>query len=233
MLHVLISRSRFSMRMFKAVIFDWDGTLADTRRTVTESFRRVLSEAGYTISDEFIDRRIGVGTRKIMEDALRECGIDFNEEELERLVERKIEFQTELTGAVDLFEGAVELLDALYGRVKIALATMGPRKVVDRLLSEKSIRRYFDVVVTADEVPKPKPNPEIFLKAARRIKVRLEECLVVEDSIFGVKAAKAAGMGCVAVPSGAYTAEELRKEEPDLLINSLKEKERIMELIQQ
>jgi len=219
--------------MFKAVIFDWDGTLADTRRTVTESFRRVLSEAGYTISDEFIDRRIGVGTRKIMEDALRECGIDFNEEELERLVERKIEFQTELTGAVDLFEGAVELLDALYGRVKIALATMGPRKVVDRLLSEKSIRRYFDVVVTADEVPKPKPNPEIFLKAARRIKVRLEECLVVEDSIFGVKAAKAAGMGCVAVPSGAYTAEELRKEEPDLLINSLKEKERIMELIQQ
>ncbi len=233
MLHVLISRSRFSMRMFKAVIFDWDGTLADTRRTVTESFRRVLSEAGYTISDEFIDRRIGVGTRKIMEDALRECGIDFNEEELERLVERKIEFQTELTGAVDLFEGAVELLDALYGRVKIALATMGPKKVVDRLLSEKSIRRYFDVVVTADEVPKPKPNPEIFLKAARRIKVRLEECLVVEDSIFGVKAAKAAGMGCVAVPSGAYTAEELRKEEPDLLINSLKEKERIMELIQQ
>jgi len=219
--------------MFKAVIFDWDGTLADTRRTVTESFRRVLSEAGYTISDEFIDRRIGVGTRKIMEDALRECGIDFNEEELERLVERKIEFQTELTGAVDLFEGAVELLDALYGRVKIALATMGPRKVVDRLLSEKSIRRYFDVVVTADEVPKPKPNPEIFLKAARRIKVRPEECLVVEDSIFGVKAAKAAGMGCVAVPSGAYTAEELRKEEPDLLINSLKEKERIMELIQQ
>jgi len=233
MLHVLISRSRFSMRMFKAVIFDWDGTLADTRRTVTESFRRVLSEAGYTISDEFIDRRIGVGTRKIMEDALRECGIDFDEEELERLVERKIEFQTELTGAVDLFEGAVELLDALYGRVKIALATMGPKKVVDRLLSEKSIRRYFDVVVTADEVPKPKPNPEIFLKAARRIKVRLEECLVVEDSIFGVKAAKAAGMGCVAVPSGAYTAEELRKEEPDLLINSLKEKERIMELIQQ
>jgi len=219
--------------MFKAVIFDWDGTLADTRRTVTESFRRVLSEAGYTISDEFIDRRIGVGTRKIMEDALRECGIDFDEEELERLVERKIEFQTELTGAVDLFEGAVELLDALYGRVKIALATMGPRKVVDRLLSEKSIRRYFDVVVTADEVPKPKPNPEIFLKAARRIKVRPEECLVVEDSIFGVKAAKAAGMGCVAVPSGAYTAEELRKEEPDLLINSLKEKERIMELIQQ
>jgi len=221
------------MRVFKAVIFDWDGTVADTKKTVMESFRRVLSEAGCTISDEFIERRIGVGTRKIMEDALRECGVDFDEEALERLVERKIEFQTELTGAVDLFEGAVELLDALHGRVKIALATMGPRKVVDKLLSEKSIRRYFDVVVTADEASRPKPNPEIFLQAARRMKVRSEECLVVEDSIFGVKAAKAAGMGCIAVPSGAYTGEELRKEEPDLLIDSLKEKKRIMELIQQ
>jgi len=221
------------MRVFKAVIFDWDGTVADTKKTVMESFRRVLSEAGCTISDEFIERRIGVGTRKIMEDALRECGIDFDEEALEKLVERKIEYQAEMTGAVDLFEGAVELLDTLYGRVKIALATMGPRKVVDKLLSEKSIRRYFDVVVTADEAPKPKPNPEIFLQAARRMKVRSEECLVVEDSIFGVKAAKAAGMGCIAVPSGAYTGEELRKEEPDLLIDSLKEKKRIMELIQQ
>jgi len=221
------------MRMFKAVIFDWDGTVADTKKTVMESFRRVLSEASCTISDEFIERRIGVGTRKIMEDALRECGIDFDEEALEKLVERKIEYQAEMTGAVDLFEGAVELLKALHGRVKIALATMGPRKVVDKLLSEKSIRRYFDVVVTADEAPKPKPNPEIFLQAARRMKVRSEECLVVEDSIFGVKAAKAAGMGCVAVPSGAYTGEELRKEEPDLLIDSLKEKKRIMELIQQ
>jgi len=221
------------MRVFKAVIFDWDGTVADTRKTVMESFRRVLSEAGCTISDEFIERRIGVGTRKIMEDALRECDIDFDEEALERLIERKIEFQTELTRDVDLFDGVVELLDALYGRVKIALATMGPRKVIDRLLSEKSIRRYFNVVVTADEAPKPKPNPEIFLQAARRMKVRSEECLVVEDSIFGVKAAKAAGMGCIAVPSGAYTGEELRKEEPDLLIDSLKERERIMKLIQQ
>ena len=221
------------MRVFKAVIFDWDGTVADTKKTVMESFRRVLSEAGCTISDEFIERRIGVGTRKIMEDALRECGIDFDEEALEKLVERKIEYQAEMTGAVDLFEGAVELLDTLYGRVKIALATMGPRKVVDKLLSEKSIRRYFDVVVTADEASRPKPNPEIFLQAARRMKVRSEECLVVEDSIFGVKAAKAAGMGCIAVPSGAYTGEELRKEEPDLLIDSLKEKKRIMELIQQ
>lgn len=219
------------MRMFKAVIFDWDGTLADTRKAVMESFRKVLSEIDCTVSDEFIERRIGVGTRRVMEDALRECGITSDEETLEKLIERKIEFQTELTGSVTLFEGAVELLDALHGRVKIALATMGPRKVVEKLISEKAIRGYFDAVVTAEDVLNPKPNPEIFLQTARKMKLTPEECLVVEDSIFGVKAAKVARMGCVAIPSGAYTEEELRKEKPDLLVRSLSEWGRILKFI--
>lgn len=219
------------MRMFKAVIFDWDGTLADTRKAIMESFRKVLSEIDCTVSDEFIERRIGVGTRRVIEDALRECGITSDEETQEKLIERKIEFQTELTGSVNLFEGAVELLDALHGRVKIALATMGPRKVVEKLISEKAIRGYFDAVVTAEDVLNPKPNPEIFLQTARKMKLTPEECLVVEDSIFGVKAAKVARMGCVAIPSGAYTGEELRKEKPDLLVKSLSEWERILKFV--
>jgi len=219
------------MRKFKAIIFDWDGTLADTKKAVIESIRKVLLEVECMISDEFIERRIGVGTRRVLEDALRECGITFDEEELEELIQRKISFQTKLTGTVKLFEGTVELLDALHGRVKIALATMGPRRVIDKLLSEKSVRRYFNAVVTAEDVLNPKPDPEIFLRTARKMKLRPEECLVVEDSIFGVKAAKAARMGCVAIPSGAYRGEELRKEDPDLLVKSLSEWERILEFV--
>ncbi|MDH5771027.1 MAG: HAD family phosphatase [Candidatus Bathyarchaeota archaeon] len=219
------------MRKFKAVIFDWDGTLADTRKAIMESFRKVLSEVDCTVSDEFIERRIGVGTRRVFEDVLRECGITVDDEALEKLVERKIEFQTELTGNVNLFEGAVELLDALHGRGRIALATMGPRKVVEKLLSEKSIRGCFDAVVTAEDVLNPKPDPEIFLQTARKMKLRPEDCLVMEDSIFGVKAAKAAEMGCIAIPSGAYTGEELRKENPDLVVKSLNEKEKILKFV--
>ena len=219
------------MRKFKAVIFDWDGTLADTRKAIMKSFRKVLSEVDCTVSDEFIERRIGVGTRRVFEDVLRECGITFDDEALEKLIERKIEFQTELTGNVNLFEGAVELFDALHSRGRIALATMGPRKVVEKLLSEKSIGRYFDAVVTAEDVLNPKPDPEIFLQTARKMKLRPEDCLVMEDSIFGVKAAKAAKMGCIAISSGAYTGEELRKENPDLVVNSLNEKETILKFV--
>ncbi len=218
--------------MFKAVIFDWDGTLADTKDVIVRLFRRVLSEVNCAVSDGFIERRIGIGTRRIFEEALRRHGVMLDDEELKRLIERKVDLQAKLTGTVDLFEGAVELLDTLHGKVRVGLATMSPRKVINKLLSEKSLKRYFDAVVTADDVLRPKPDPEIFLSLARMLNVRPECCLVVEDSIFGVRAARAAKMGCVAVASGAYAREELEEEGADLVVDSLKEGgEKILKLL--
>ncbi|MFQ6081547.1 MAG: HAD family hydrolase [Candidatus Bathyarchaeia archaeon] len=214
--------------MFKAVIFDWDGTLADTKKAVVESFRRVLAEVGCVVDGEFIERRIGIGTRKILEEVLREGNITFDDRMLEELTREKVKIQTELSEVVNLFEGAIDLLDALYGRIKMALATMSGRKVIDRLLSEKKIEKYFDVVVTADEVSKPKPDPEVFLLSATKLNLSPQDCIAVEDSIFGIKAAKAAQMKCIAVPSGAHTKEELQNEKPDLLVDSLVEKDKIL-----
>ena len=217
--------------MFKAVIFDWDGTLADTKKAVVISFSKVLAEVGCIVNDEFIERRIGTGTRKTLEDALEHCRIALDYETLEKLVRRKVRLQAELSKIVDLFEGATALLDALHGRTKNALATMSGRKVIDKLLSEKRIEKYFDVVVTADEVPKPKPDPGIFLVSATKLNVVPKDCVTVEDSIFGVKAAREAGMKCIAIPSGAYTKDELKNENPDLLVDSMTEKEKILDFI--
>ena len=217
--------------MFKAVIFDWDGTLADTKKAVVVSFRKVLAEVGCVVDDEFIERRIGTGTRKTLEDALQHCRIVLDYETLEKLVKSKIRLQAGLSNIVDLFEGATALLDALYGRTKIALATMSGRKVIDKILSEKRIEKYFDVVVTADEVPKPKPDPGIFLLSATILNVVPRDCVIVEDSVFGVKAAREAGMKCIAIPSGAYTKDELKYENPDLLVDSITEKEKILDFV--
>jgi len=217
--------------MVKAVIFDWDGTLADTKEAVVRSFQKVLVEAGCVVSDEFIERRVGVGTKKTLEEVLEECDVRFDDEMLENLAGEKIRIQANLTEIVSLFDGAIELLENLQGRIKIALATMSSRKVVDKLLSEKRIGGYFDVVVSADEIFKPKPDPEVFLVSATKLGVKPEDCVVVEDSVFGVRAAKAAEMKCIAVSSGAYSGEELQEENPDLMINSLVEKERIMHFI--
>lgn len=219
--------------MFKAVVFDWDGTLADTKKAVVESFQKVLAEIGCIVYDEFLERRIGTGTRKMLEDSLNKCNIVFNDEMLEELTREKVRLQKELSKSVNLFKGATDLLDALYGRMKIALATMSSRPVIDKLLSEKKIEKYFDAAVTADEISKPKPDPEIFLLAATKLNVSPQNCVTIEDSIFGVEATKKAKMKCIAIPSGAYTKKELKKEKPDLLVDSLTQTNKILNFILQ
>ena len=217
--------------MAKAVIFDWDGTLADTQKAVVQSFQRVLEEAGCRVSDGVIERLIGVGTKKTIIEAFRECQMRLDVSTLEKLAQEKIRIQAELADIVSLFEGATDLLEELQGKTKIALATMSNRKVIDKLLPEKKIGRYFDVVVTADDVGKPKPDPEVFLVSAAKLEVKPEDCVVVEDSVFGVRAAKTAGMRCIAVPSGFYSREELQEANPDLIVESLAETGRMLRFV--
>ena len=217
--------------MFEAVIFDWDGTLADTRRVIVASFQKVLSDVHCTISDEFIERRIGIGAEETFREILRASGIRFDEPLIMGLVGKKIQAEIDLSSKVKLFEGAIELLEFLHGKVKLALASMNNRDVIDHMLNAMNVRRFFDIVLTVDEVHNPKPDPEIFLKCALKLGSRSEKCVVVEDSIFGVKAAKAAKMGCIAVLTGAYSREELKKANPDLIVNSLAERDEILNFI--
>jgi beta-phosphoglucomutase len=219
------------MSITNAVIFDWDGTLADTTRAVVEAFQGALVEVGCVVADRFIERLMGVGTKKTIKEALKKCNVKFDDAMLNNLVRNKIELQVELFEEVSLFEGATKLLEELQGRTKIALATMSGRKVIDRLLPEKRIESYFEVVVTADDVSKPKPDPEVFLFSAAKLGVDPKDCVVIEDSVFGVRAAKAAKMKCIAVPSGAYSREELQEENPDLIVDALTKKKRLLRFI--
>jgi HAD superfamily hydrolase (TIGR01509 family) len=132
---------------------------------------------------------------------------------------------------VNLFDGAIELLDSVRDKMKTALASMNNRAVIERLLDEKGIKGYFDIILAAEDVVKAKPDPEIFLRAALGLSCPPEKCVIMEDSIFGVKSAKAARMKCIAIPSGAYSEEELRQQEPDLVVNSLKDRMEILAFI--
>jgi HAD superfamily hydrolase (TIGR01509 family) len=219
------------VRTVRAVIFDWDGTLADTKKAVIQSFQEILGEFGCRVSNEFIEKRMGIGTKNTIQEAFEECNLRCDDETLESLTKEKIRIQIGLTKIVSLFEGATELLQELQGRIMMGLATMSSRKVIDRLVLEKRIEEYFNVVVTADEIVKSKPDPEIFLVSAWKLGVNPEDCVVVEDSVFGVKAAKVAKMRCIAVSSGAYNREELGKEKPDIIVDARAEKEKIMGFI--
>jgi HAD superfamily hydrolase (TIGR01509 family) len=217
--------------MFKAVIFDWDGTLADTSSVLLISFKTALREINCEVTDNMIERRIGIGTISTLQELLTEKQVPYDDELIQRLLKIKVQTEINHSNQVDLFEGAIELLNSLQGKIKIALASMNQREFIDHMLKEKKIQKFFDVTLTANEVSKPKPDPEIFLKTALKLNVKPEKCVVIEDSIFGVRAAKAANMGCIAVTQGAYSKEELCEEKPDLIVSSLKEKEVILRLI--
>jgi HAD superfamily hydrolase (TIGR01509 family) len=214
--------------MFEAVIFDWDGTLADTRQVVVASFQKALREIDCDISDEFIERRIGIGAAVTFREILRAAQMQFDEALISRLLERKVQTEIELTSEVKLFPGAHALLEALHGKLRLGLASMNNRRVIAHLLSALKLESFFYAVLTAEDISRSKPNPEIFLKCAAQLKSAPKQCVVIEDSIFGVEAAKAAGMGCVAVLTGVYGEAELARAKPDLIVKSLREKSRIL-----
>ena len=218
--------------MFEAVIFDWDGTLADTRQAIVIAFQKALSEINCKVSDRYIERRIGIGAAETFRDLLRSAKMQFDEKLIQHLIERKSQLEIELTNQVKLFPGAKELLEALHGKVKMGLASMNNRSVIIHLLKANDLEKYFDVVLTAESISHSKPDPEIFLKTAFKLKASPEKCVVIEDSIFGVKAAKLANMGCVAVVTGVYSRLELEKEKPDLIVKTLKDKQIIPFILQ-
>ncbi|MBS7614375.1 HAD family phosphatase [Candidatus Bathyarchaeota archaeon] len=217
--------------MFELVIFDWDGTLADTLPAVVSVFQKVLRGIGCKVSDEFLVKRIGIGARNMFKDALRSNNILFNETTIDELMEKKAKIQLEILNQIQLFPGAVELLKSLRPKLKLALATMSNRYIIDRMLRIRGLEGYFDFVITADDVSKPKPDPEVFVACASKIGCPPEKCLVIEDSVFGVVAARMAKMRCIAIPSGAYSKVELEKENPDLIVDSLVDTERILDFI--
>jgi beta-phosphoglucomutase len=186
----------------------------------------------FDVTDEYIERRIGVGAAWTFKEILEARGRRVDDKVIKRLVAVKVRVAIEKTNEVELFPGAKELLDSLSGHIKMGLASMNNSQVIERLLNVMKVERFFSVVITVDEVSKSKPDPEIFLKTAQKLRSNPQSCVVVEDSIFGVKAAKAGNMRCVAVAQGAYTVEELAKENPDLIVTSLQEKDAILRFIQ-
>ena len=217
--------------MYNGVLFDWDGTLADTRKVILTSFQKALESINVTTEPEFIERQIGTGAAQTFKEILRKAGKPHDDKIIKHLIEKKVEAEISLADNVNLFPGAKELLKTLQGKVKLALASMNNRTVIDDLLNKIHIKNCFNAIVAVEEVKKFKPDPEIFLKAAAKLHLDPEECLVIEDSIFGVQAAKNGEMACIAVLTGVYSKSELEKAKPALIVKSLLEKNEILNFV--
>jgi HAD superfamily hydrolase (TIGR01509 family) len=192
----------------RAVVFDMDGVLIDSGAHHRDAWRLLLADLGLTPAPDFWRLTIGRPAEEAVTLLLdRPVGAA----EAARLARRKREHYTRLASRGMLpIAGAPAFVAALARQgVPRAVATSASRHDVDELLAEVGVRQHFDVIVTADDVRRGKPDPEVYVRAAEGLGLPPAGCIVFEDSVVGVRAARGAGMRVVGVTT-AHTDHELR-----------------------
>lgn len=183
-----------------AAIFDMDGLLLDTERISFSAWKRAVADFGYDLKEEVFLRMIG----RTREECCRELKAAFGDQFPCTLVEekrtdyRRAEIQAD---GIPLKPGARELLEMLrLNRIPCGLATSTDSEVAMENLRIAGLSEYFEVVVGGDQIENSKPAPDVFLETAKRLGFPADACLVLEDSVPGIRAAHAAGMMVVMVP---------------------------------
>lgn len=184
----------------KAVIFDLDGTLVDSEPNYSEADNKTLAEYGILeLSAEMKRKYVGIGTKEMMEDIKKMYDIN---ETIENLVSKKNKYYLEIAKEnTPVFPEMHKFLQFLKSNnYPLALASGSSPEIIETVLSITKLKEYFDVILSAEQVEKGKPAPDVFLEAAKQLGVPFENCLVIEDSKPGVEAAKSASMYCIALP---------------------------------
>ncbi|MEU2432189.1 HAD family phosphatase [Streptomyces sp. NPDC007861] len=200
-----------------SVIFDLDGTLVDSEPNYYEAGRRVLASHGVTdFTWEDHSRFVGIGTRETLE-ALRErYGIGAPVDEL---LSGKNRHYLELARArTDVFPEMWKFVRRLHAEgVPMAVASGSSLSAIEAVLAGTGLDAYLTTLVSAEEVARGKPRPDVFLEAARRLGAAPADCVVLEDSPPGAAAAHAAGMRCIGIPYVPETAKDEAFEAAGLL----------------
>ncbi len=185
-------------REFAGLIFDCDGTLADTMPLHYRAWTRLLDDLGTPFPEELFYSLGGKPSETILELLRDQHGASVPD--VSGCAARKEAYFVELLHEVRPIEPVLRYAREWRGRRPLAVASGGYRSNVELTLEAIGIRTWFDTLVCVEDYGRGKPFPDAFLEAARRMQVPPEQCLVFEDSPLGIQAAEAAGMQCVLVP---------------------------------
>lgn len=199
------------------VIFDMDGVLANTGPIHFESWVKMANEIGKKFTKKLFDLTFGQKsvpiTRKLVgpkvEQHLVEKWANLKEKYYREMVKDKLE---PLPGVLKLIK------DLKENNFKLAIGSSGPPENVELLLTVLSLKHYFDVIITAADVKKGKPEPDVFLIAAQNLKLEPKNCIVIEDAPVGIKAARRAGMPVIALRTTHCNVDLL---DADLIVSDL------------
>jgi len=180
----------------RGIIFDCDGTLADTMPLHWQTWQLIAARHGFSLSEERFYSLGGVPARDILRMLSAEQGVALDPLAVAR--EKEAEYLA-LIAHVEPINLVVGVARDNYGKVALAVASGGNRHVIEQVLDHLDIRHLFQTIVTNEDVARQKPAPDIFLEAARRIGVPPQFCRAYEDTDLGMQAIRAAGMEAVDV----------------------------------
>jgi beta-phosphoglucomutase family hydrolase len=200
-----------------AVIWDMDGVIADTAPFHLKAWQKAFRARGFEVTEEDFKRNFGQRNDTIIRNLL---GRDASSNEIETITEEKENaFRSSAAGKIEALPGAIELINTLSAQgYKLALASSGPRQNIELVLTSLGIKDNFQAIVSGRDVTEGKPSPQSFLLAAEKLGVSPEHCIVIEDAVAGVTAARRSGMHSIAVTN---THPAIKLKEADLVVDSL------------
>ncbi|MBA4603813.1 HAD family hydrolase [Thermoactinomyces mirandus] len=184
----------------KAVIFDLDGTLVDSEPNYFEAEKKLFAEYGINNFDfEMKKKYVGKSTKDTLTDYKKNYSI---EESVETLTKKMNKYYLDIAkNNTVIFPEMRKFLELLKANnYRMALASGSSSEIIDEILFITGLKDFFDVTLSSESVRKGKPAPDVFLEAAKLLGIPPENCLVLEDSNYGVEAAKNASMYCIAIP---------------------------------
>ena len=207
-----------SNHKLEAVLWDLDGVIADTGIYHYQAWVDVFGKLGKTFTEEHFMRHFGQRHDTIIHSVLGEV----SQEDFDAITEEKQEnYRQRVARNIQPMPGAIELIKSLgKNGIKTAIASSAPPENVDIIIKGLGIEDCFDAYARGTEVAEGKPSPLVFLLAAEKLEVDPHDCVVIEDAIAGVAAAKSAGMKCVAV-TNSHPKDKLKQA--DLVVDTLED----------
>jgi beta-phosphoglucomutase len=207
------------VKWLQAIVFDFDGVIADSERLHLRSYQEILAPEGVNIStDEYLEKYLGYDDVGVFKAVGRDYGIPMNDHRVSELIAAKGEKYESLAAAGEmLFPGAADFIRTAAAAVPIAIASGALTHEIEEVLERASLLPLFPIIVGADQTRRSKPHPDPYQTAFDRLRAQSGQDLIawrtvaIEDSKWGLISARDAGLRCVAV-TNTYSAEDLRPD---------------------
>jgi len=216
--------------MLKAIIFDFDGIIAHTEPIHLKAFQTTLRQYEIVLTEEeYYDKYLAYDDRTFFKEILKDRSFEHDEQIIADLMSIKsAHYEDFVIGNIELLPGAEGLIRSAADKYALAIGSGALRGEIVDILRYAGIESYFKVIVSAEDVARSKPAPDVFIEALKRLNkdplvsgtILSQDCLVIEDSVSGIKAALSAGMKCLAV-TNSYPEDKLSGA--DLVKESLKD----------